>query len=253
MVEGPGVRVQCERLQRFASRRLMDVVGHVPGLAAALPAVLLSICCFGKQLFLVCADAYLRIHFGMNGTTRVNGCLDDPDRRLVAELHFEADVLRLYDCTVRCVAGPLDPATVQPQLDFCSEQYCPEASLRVARAGSHVTICDLLLDQSVCPGVGNVIKCEALFRAQVHPKTAARELPEQRLCHVLQASRAFTLEWYHAKVHRATTCVRHIYSARRCPVCGSAVAKEYVGRSDRLTFWCPQCQAEDAHLRPPAP
>ena len=46
-------------------------------------------------------------------------------------------------------------------------------------------ICEVLLNQSICAGVGNYIKCEALYRTKTHPATLLRNIPDFHLGHIL--------------------------------------------------------------------
>lgn len=53
-------------------------------------------------------------------------------------------------------------------------------------------ICEVLLDQKVSSGIGNYIRCEALYLADIHPFSTANKIPEhkrqdlyQAICHVM--------------------------------------------------------------------
>ena len=38
-------------------------------------------------------------------------------------------------------------------------------------------VCDILLDQNIFTGVGNIIKNEVLFRIRLHPETKIKNIP----------------------------------------------------------------------------
>ncbi len=61
-----------------------------------------------------------------------------------------------------------------------------EAALRAERA-SRRAIRDLLLDQRVVAGVGNIYACEALFAARIHPAAKACELSEEQIALLARA------------------------------------------------------------------
>lgn len=114
-------------------------------------------------------------------------------------------------------------------------------------------VADLLLDQRVSAGLGNVYKCEALFLERLHPWTAVRALDDDRLRSLL--ARAHRLLRANLGVaRRNTTGLRQrrlwVYgqSRRPCLVCGGPIAVEPQGEDARLTWWCPHCQREDAPL-----
>lgn len=54
-------------------------------------------------------------------------------------------------------------------LDVCSSKFSfSRAEYEVKKQGCRM-LCDVLLDQAVLPGVGNIIKNEALFDSGLHP------------------------------------------------------------------------------------
>lgn len=48
-------------------------------------------------------------------------------------------------------------------LDVCSPKFSFSRSVAAVRRRGGRMLCDVLLDQAVMPGVGNIIKNEALF------------------------------------------------------------------------------------------
>lgn len=54
-------------------------------------------------------------------------------------------------------------------LDVCSSKFSFSRSEEAVRSQSSRMLCDVLIDQAVMPGVGNIIKNEALFDSGLHP------------------------------------------------------------------------------------
>ncbi len=54
-------------------------------------------------------------------------------------------------------------------LDVCSPKFSFSHSEDAVRSQRSRMLCDVLLDQAVMPGVGNIIKNEALFDSGLHP------------------------------------------------------------------------------------
>lgn len=54
-------------------------------------------------------------------------------------------------------------------LDVCSPKFSFSRSEEAVRSQRSRMLCDVLLDQAVMPGVGNIIKNEALFDSGLHP------------------------------------------------------------------------------------
>jgi len=115
------------------------------------------------------------------------------------------------------------------------------------------TVAELLLDQTVAAGVGNVFKSEALFVAGVHPFTRVDDLDDGQLAALwsiahrqLVANRARPFRVTTGATDRGRTYVyaRHRFGCRRCD---NAIAFSPAGvRTARSTYWCPTCQPERA-------
>jgi endonuclease-8 len=116
-------------------------------------------------------------------------------------------------------------------------------------------IADVLLNQRVLSGIGNVLKSEILFVAGVHPFARANELSGDRLGQILDAARQ--LMAMNMKPHpspgrgRRTTGsmdpARQLWvygrGGKPCRRCGSPIESRATGVDARLTYWCPRCQS----------
>jgi endonuclease-8 len=118
-----------------------------------------------------------------------------------------------------------------------------------ARATHETTIAELLLDQVVAAGVGNVFKSEALFVAGVHPFTPVSELTDDELAAVWSIAHR-QLVANRARPYRSTTAAgdggrTFVYGRHRlgCRRCDNAIEFSPAGqRTQRSTYWCPTCQ-----------
>ncbi len=116
------------------------------------------------------------------------------------------------------------------------------------------TIKNILLDQSVIAGVGNIYATDALFMAGINPKTSTKELTLKAATKLLAALRAILTE---SIEHRGSTLSdkmyvdpfgRHgkhqhyfrVYGKRICAICNGEVVYEKV--NGRGTYFCPKCQ-----------
>ena len=155
---------------------------------------------WGKHLFAEFADeAYLHVHLGLIGTFDVTPVPQTEDgvyavpppvgavrvRLLSAgapadEAHpggRPAYLAELRGATLCEVATPDEMEAVVARLgpDPLRPHADPErAWARISK--SPRTIADLLMDQAVLAGVGNVYRCEVLFRHRVDPHRPGREL-----------------------------------------------------------------------------
>lgn len=158
---------------------------------------------------------------------------------------FSAPVVRTY--RAREFAASARLAELGP--DLCR----PDADLAegVARIDQLVapdtTVAEVLLDQRIACGVGNVYKSEVLWVCELHPFTPIGALlPEQRA--VLLATAAQLLQANLDRPERVTVpgvpggvavYGRH---QKPCFRCGTPVEVAKHGEHARVTYWCPSCQ-----------
>lgn len=108
-------------------------------------------------------------------------------------------------------------------------------------------IAEVLLDQRVAAGIGNVYKSELCFRAGIHPHTPVGALEHQQVADLFADAAALLRRNSHRR-DRLTTEVdrpgrRHwVYRrpGRGCRRCNSPIQRDATG--ERVTFWCPRCQ-----------
>lgn len=116
------------------------------------------------------------------------------------------------------------------------------------------TLGEVLLDQRLVAGVGNIYKSEALFRARLHPETIVSELGRQEmkslgkavsevLCQALESGGSTISNFQSPTGVEGKAQEWHQVYAREdrpCLVCGTPV--ERLVQRDRSTFYCPTCQ-----------
>jgi endonuclease-8 len=155
------------------------------------------------------------------------------------------------------VIGSLGPDLTDPRFDGS------DVTVRI-KARPRDTIADLLLDQRVLSGIGNVLKSEILFVAGIHPFTLAGRLEDHELTRILEvALRLMTMNIVESQsirpaMGRQTTgsldpsAKLHVYgrSSRPCRRCGTLIRSAKSGVDARLTYWCPRCQ-HDRNLPQP--
>lgn len=106
---------------------------------------------------------------------------------------------------------------------------------------THEQVGDVLLDQTIFAGVGNIIKNEVLFICKVHPETRIKNLAEKQN-NLVDETRAYCLKFYEWKKKYELKKHWQIYRKRICPSCGSMVIRKKTGKRERLSHFCSQCQ-----------
>lgn len=108
-------------------------------------------------------------------------------------------------------------------------------------------IADVLLDQRVASGIGNVYKSEVLWACRLHPLTPLVEV-DADLRRLLLATAAKQLQANLTTRRRTTVAgppgALAVYgrSRRPCRRCGTPIRWQRTGRDHRSTYWCPRCQ-----------
>ena len=123
-----------------------------------------------------------------------------------------------------------------------SDAWNHRAAMRKVRRHPRAEIADLLLDQSIFAGVGNIIKNEVLFRTRTSPFTLARDLSSRRLRAIVDDARAFSFRFL---ALRRTFSLRknlEAYGKSVCPRCGGKIRRKVHGARQRRSFFCAVCQ-----------
>ena len=111
---------------------------------------------------------------------------------------------------------------------------------------------DVLLDQRVMCGVGNVYRCEVLWAAGMSPFGEVGSLSERDAIRLVNtAASQLRSNLHHAKrlVANDVKGGLAVYgrNGQRCPRCISNVEMRRMGLHNRILYWCPGCQT---HLDP---
>ena len=244
-VEVPSPRIAAQRLDR-----------RLPGETVVRAEAV------GKHHLLHMASGrVLHSHLQMSGIWRV-GAAGVPLRRggLFLVIHAGDHVATLHRCPMVRLFEPgesLPPAlrTMGPDLLDPGVDPAGATTAALAAAEAHREIGEVLLDQRVVAGIGNVFKNEACFLAGVDP---------WRLVGTLTAAEAGELGAIAAALlaggvrdrgairtyrppgappwSRQRTWV-HRRAGLPCRRCGTPVRSRGQGDANRTTFWCPSCQS----------
>jgi endonuclease-8 len=243
--EGDTLHRAARRLQVLVGERVEVEVPH-PRAQASIDAARLdgrrleSVEAFGKNLVLRFEGGIvLRSHLRMSGrwTVRPRGqpAAGRPWlvlRGAAAEaVLWNGPVLELH---ARALAS-LGPDILSVPPDY-------EAMLaRIDRAESGRHFGDVLQDQRLIAGIGNMWMAETLWHAKLSPW--------QRLGDVARDERLRALETAAGLMRASVDAGRgprknvHGRAGRACPRCGTPVRAWGQGDANRIAYWCPACQS----------
>ncbi|XP_027137568.1 endonuclease 8-like 3 [Larimichthys crocea] len=201
----------------------------------------------GKELFMYFGPRALRVHFGMNGSMRMNPAerKDKSSSIPVLEIRLTNDIVCFFDSTVeiRLTEDCEQRVRAMESLDVCSPKFSFSRSEEAVRSQSSRMLCDVLLDQAVMPGVGNIIKNEALFDSGLHPAVKVQQLTHEQIHHLVKMTRDFTLLFY--KCRKSGSPLYKHYKVYKRPQCGQCFHVITVCRlGDTLTEKIPSCILE---------
>ena len=118
----------------------------------------------------------------------------------------------------------------------------PQIDLAVERARSRSprmrAIGEVLLDQTVSAGIGNVVRCEALYAVRVDPWAPLDGFSDSTVAALLEESRRVL----QAGMRSGGALPRTIYGRKICPRCGAVVQRRGQGDQARTLHWCAACQ-----------
>ncbi|NXT33915.1 NEIL3 Endonuclease, partial [Pelecanoides urinatrix] len=207
----------------------------------------------GKELFMYFDQKALRIHFGMNGSMCINpdASKDRNGALPVLEIQLTEDTVCFFEVTVeyRNAAESERKVRMMESLDVCSPKFSFLRAESEIKQQKTRMLCDVLLDQAVLPGVGNIIKNEALFDSGLHPAAKVCQLTDEHIHHLVKMTRDFTLLFYECR--KAGSALYKHYKVYKRPTCGQCNGKITVcrlGENNRMTYFCSRCQKADPQL-----
>ena len=104
---------------------------------------------------------------------------------------------------------------------------------------------ELLLDQRVVAGIGNIWRCESLFLEGQSPWATASTLGDGELDTLMATAHRIMRQSLGPFTGRPQTWV-YRRAGRPCRRCGTEIRSRAQGEQARTAYWCPTCQPEGA-------
>lgn len=204
----------------------------------------------GKNLIITFSgDLHLRTHMRMNGSWHLYPAGQRWQRRrsdmrvLVATDDFEAVAFNVPVAelqTSASLARNEDLRRLGP--DLLAEDFDAAEALRRMRERGGEAIADVLLNQRVMAGVGNIYKSEVLFLRGVNPFTPVSALTDDELAAIIETARKVMRMNVRPEGRNERLWV-YGRAGQPCRRCGTPIEMRKQGEDARVTFWCPRCQA----------
>ncbi len=183
-------------------------------------------------------------------------------RAVIATAEFEAVAFNVPVAKFYTAATLARNSTI-PKLgpDLLGANFAADEARARLLAHGDEEIANVLLNQRVMAGLGNVYKSEVLFACGVHPFRLVSTLTREEIDCVLERARRF-LEMNvkdgaggemvtYTGLRRTTGAAdpgARLWVYRRqgkeCRRCGAVIRMQRQGTGARSTYWCPVCQPE---------
>lgn len=248
-MEGPSLFLAAEWLSPFIRKTILAVEGNTKiGKERLDGKVVLDIFSWGKHLVFQFDDFALRIHFMLFGTfeailkgKKITG---DYSRKGAPrlKLNFDKGDIIIFSSSLKYIESSHARDLYDFTTDIMSPMWDAKKAEKATRSHAEDEIGDVLLDQEIFSGVGNIIKNEVLFLMRRNPTILIKNISSTELKKIIKTTRAFSEQFY--KWRKKFVLKKHyqIYRKSTCPLCGGKVAREKTGKRARFSFMCPNCQ-----------
>ena len=240
-MEGPSIHIVADELQIFVNATINKAYGNAAFEKDPLEHQRIGeIFAFGKQLIIQLDTHALATHFLMYGTYRIN--TERPAMTPRLALTTSKGSFYFYNCSVKCVEKKDVKSLLSIEWDILSPDWDSKKVIKAIKAHKNATIDDILLDQEIFPGVGNIIKNEVLFLAKTSPFNKVKQLPAKKIAEITMHARQFCQKFLELRKKNELTKNLQIYRKAYCPVCNTKIIRAKTGRWSRWSYVCPQCQ-----------
>jgi len=169
---------------------------------------------------------FMRVVIGVDAWDAV--CFSAPDVRVVP--------------TARAGRDDLGP-------DLCREDVDIGVAVELARAlgSGSSAIADVLLDQRLASGIGNVYKSEVLWALRVSPFLELDEVDDALLEGLYRRASRLLRANLHTNRRTTVSGGLAVYerAGRPCRRCDTMIRRVAQGPHARSTYWCPRCQPDE--------
>lgn len=256
MPEGDTIWRAARRIRESLQGRVIESAGSTagPALAARVEgAALEEVETRGKHLLLHTSTGLsVHTHLGMQGRWRTTRArrplspaaagavlvpkwlfLEAGGTRVICEHAAVIEALPRGDLRTHPVLRELGPDILGPS------EVEHDATVARARASRAVTIGELLLDQRVVAGIGNIYRCETLFVCGVDPATPVGGFDDARLRTIVETASRLMI----SNLGQRSPSWVYKRAGLPCRRCGTRILSARLGaHNSRTVYWCPYCQ-----------
>ncbi len=272
MPEGPTIRNMADKLRgallgqtitktasRLKKAKAEDWATLIEGQSVAL------VRSHGKNLFIELSNGYvIYTHMLMWGSWHIYK-LDEPwekeERLMRLTLYTPHRVAVLFNAPICELIAPEAMAThktaqMGPDLLAAEEDFLADEVWRrmVLPENRDKPLGEVIMNQFVMAGIGNILKSEILFQAGLHPLRPTASLTPQEFRDFIALSRELIEKAYKTKgfeqaflppeIEATIGKPGYVYrrTKRPCYICNTPIKMIRQGEGQRMSYFCPICQ-----------
>ncbi|MEO6188009.1 MAG: DNA-formamidopyrimidine glycosylase family protein [Ginsengibacter sp.] len=239
MPEGPSIIILKDAVKDFTGKKILKVEGNSKlDIQRMSGQKILEFKSWGKHFIICFKDFSLKIHFMLFGSYRINEGKESVPR---LTLFFKKRELNFYACSLKFIEDDLNEVYDWTG-DIMNDNWDPKTAREKVLAMPEELVCDVLLNQNIFAGVGNIIKNEVLFRTRIHPESRIKDMPLRKLNALVSEARNYSFDFLKWKKEFVLKQHWLAHTKKICPRDGAPLLKKYCGKTKRRTFYCEVCQ-----------
>jgi endonuclease-8 len=192
----------------------------------------------GKHLLFVFDNGSVKVHLGLFGDVLVN------ERKKVNRsffLEFSKGEINGYVVRAQKLTAPLNEI-YDWRVDILSKEFDPDYIKTLLKTQKDKTIDDVLMDQEIFSGVGNIIRNEALYRAGIHPLSVTKKIPAAKITKLIKEVVNYARLFYEELETKGKKLPFAVYQ-QQFAADGSEVTMKILPKSKRKIFYSEHKQA----------
>jgi endonuclease-8 len=131
---------------------------------------------------------------------------------------------------------------LKPGPDVLKSSFDEHEAAQRLRAHADEEAGNVLLNQQVVAGIGNIYKSETCFACGIHPFRLVSSLTADEIQCLLDAARRLMSASARGLSDQRQRLWVYRREGRPCRRCGAAILMRRQGTGARSTYWCPECQ-----------
>ncbi len=233
MPEGPSILHIKNQLLPFKGKLVKKAGGYGPMPTKWINGKkLIDIKTWGKHLLFVFASGTVRVHLGLFGDVLVN------ERKKVNRsffLEFAKGEINGYVVRAEKLKSSLEEL-YDWRIDILHEEFDPAHVKTLLKKQAGKTIADVLMDQQLFSGVGNIIRNEALYRAGIHPLSITGKIPAVKINRLIKEVVTYSQLFYQQLKTKGNPEEFSVYQ-QAYAADGSQVTMKILPKSKRKIFF----------------